>query len=613
MVGVQEGSMREMDSYPNAHQAVSSGVTGSETTLSVRDALSSSKFGGSRVELSRASGATTKEPAAAGTLAPGAGPILPKKETFYDLFWRNKHATSVLCCVFWTFGMCVAFLGPTLLDLGCKTTTIFATMSWVFFSQSLFILLGSAFGGLLANRFTPNVMLLVGTAAMTITMAIIPLCQYLVVLALVLAIMGFFMGTIDTVANVSMIRIYGKDVSPFLQALHFFYGVGAFVSPMIAQPFLLNEDCSPFIDSHVKPITDLAENETLPAATLKEAQEKTHIDYAFWIMALLMVPVVVLTSTLAIKQLFRHLQGKTGTSEVAASDKQNQYESMDSGETNETTATDDRSGTGRQVTTFQVILITLLAAGLMFLYDGLQAIYGGYVYSYAVKGPVRLRKSDAAYLNALFWGTFAGGRLFSIPLATRLAPAFMLLCNITGCTTGIILMLSMSESRTMLIVGTCMMGAFMSSVFPTALSLTEQYINVTPTITSILVFGAALGEMSMPVILGHEFDRAGPITFLVTGLVLCVLSLIVYVALWIAGHSVVRYAASPPGILGLFSTCMPGKANQESESSGLMTQHVRYYSRMRSDLSESSIGEQYGDPAYIEDVNQLKKVNAPAE
>lgn len=109
------------------------------------------------------------------------------------------------------------------------------------------------------------------------------------ILALVLAVMGFFMGTIDTVANVSMIRIYGKDVSPFLQALHFFYGVGAFVSPMIAQPFLLNEDCSPFIDSHVKPITDLTENETLPAQNLEEAQKMTHIDYAFWIMALLMV------------------------------------------------------------------------------------------------------------------------------------------------------------------------------------------------------------------------------------------------------------------------------------------------------------------------------------
>ena len=30
--------------------------------------------------------------------------------------------------------------------------------------------------------------------------------------------------------------------------MHFFYGLGAFVSPMIAAPFILNVDCTPYID-----------------------------------------------------------------------------------------------------------------------------------------------------------------------------------------------------------------------------------------------------------------------------------------------------------------------------------------------------------------------------
>lgn len=74
-----------------------------------------------------------------------------------------------------------------------------------------------------------------------------------------------------------------------LQAIHFFYGVGAFVSPMIAQPFLLNEDCSSFISNSSEALFPDEENETLPAATLEEAQNMTHIDYAFFIMALTMV------------------------------------------------------------------------------------------------------------------------------------------------------------------------------------------------------------------------------------------------------------------------------------------------------------------------------------
>ncbi|KAH7974786.1 hypothetical protein HPB49_019449 [Dermacentor silvarum] len=163
------------------------------------------------------------------------------------------------------------------------------------------------------RRLTPNLTLVLGTAMMTMTMALIPVCHVLAVLAVVLAIMGFFMGCIDTVSNVYMIRIYSKDVSPFLQALHFFYGIGAFVSPMIAQPFLLNEDCSVFIDNSTESMLDQEDMNLsgggLPATSLAEAQRKTHIDYAFWIMALLMasaaVPVVLLALSLVAKQWYR--------------------------------------------------------------------------------------------------------------------------------------------------------------------------------------------------------------------------------------------------------------------------------------------------------------------
>ena len=44
---------------------------------------------------------------------------------------------------------------------------------------------------------------------------------------------------------------YTLSYHPYMsvQAMHFCYGLGAFVSPMIAEPFLLNEDCTPFIDN----------------------------------------------------------------------------------------------------------------------------------------------------------------------------------------------------------------------------------------------------------------------------------------------------------------------------------------------------------------------------
>lgn len=51
----------------------------------------------------------------------------------------------------------------------------------------------------------------------------------------------------------------------------------------------------------------------------------------------------------------------------------------------------------------KIPLVTLLAGLLLFLFDGLQGAFGGYVYTYAVKSEVDLSSAHAAYLNSLFW------------------------------------------------------------------------------------------------------------------------------------------------------------------------------------------------------------------
>lgn len=73
--------------------------------------------------------------------------------------------------------------------------------------------------------------------------------------------------------------VYNIDMFSILfQGMHFCYGLGAFVSPMIAQPFLLNIDCTPFIDGYtVTPSMPnlTASNVTTPAAMRTEKEETT--------------------------------------------------------------------------------------------------------------------------------------------------------------------------------------------------------------------------------------------------------------------------------------------------------------------------------------------------
>lgn len=82
--------------------------------------------------------------------------ILPRemedKVSFWKLFTDNMTYVLTYCCVFGSFGVCVGFLGPTVFDLGCQTSSDQKEMNWVFFVQLIMTLVGSISAGCLAHR-----------------------------------------------------------------------------------------------------------------------------------------------------------------------------------------------------------------------------------------------------------------------------------------------------------------------------------------------------------------------------------------------------------------------------------------------------------------------------
>ncbi|XP_070557583.1 major facilitator superfamily domain-containing protein 4A-like isoform X2 [Ptychodera flava] len=462
-----------------------------------------------------------------------------------ELFQENLQATVTYCSVFWSFGMCVALLGPTLLDLGCLTSSPLETMSWVFFAQALSTLVGSMFGGVLVERLQADLILLVAISTIAITIAMLPFCHALWLLGIVLAIMGIAMGTIDTTANVCLIKIYGPLVSPFLQALHFCYGIGAFISPIIAEPFLLNEDCTPLIhpnvtntsgnDVIIRAITEPSATEKpVTMETLEEAQERTRVRFAFWIMAFIQIPIICMVLALMIrKRCF-------SDSMDGQKKEKDKYQDIDK----VTEATEIKTNTMKHEerrccgsSSSKIIALTSLSALMLFIYDGLQAAYGGYVYTYSVKSVIDLSSTEGAYLTSVYWGSFALGRLLSIPISTKLSPSFMLFINIVGCFASYGVELILRHNHIAMYVGSATFGLFLSSVYPTVLALTEQFIDVTGSVTSAIVVGAATGEMIFPVVVGRIFVHVGPVSFLVFGNVACFVSVFVYLAICLLGRT----------------------------------------------------------------------------
>lgn len=88
-------------------------------------------------------------------------------------------------------------------------------------------------------------------------------------------------------------------LSTFLQALHFFIGFGALVSPLIADPFLSETGCGNHTGNETEVIhhfrsmlrnSPIVEH-SIPLSNLSHGVEKeeSSVHYAFWIMALINV------------------------------------------------------------------------------------------------------------------------------------------------------------------------------------------------------------------------------------------------------------------------------------------------------------------------------------
>jgi len=144
----------------------------------------------------------------------------------------KRSQTNAFFVSFIALGFAFSSLGPTLPSLANNTGSTLSQISILFTVQSLGLLAGNFFSGRLFDRrpafpFLATVVLL--TAAM---LALIPLMTSLGLLATLLFIMGLATGSIDVGGNTMLVWLHGNQAGPRMNALHFFFGIGALLAPI---------------------------------------------------------------------------------------------------------------------------------------------------------------------------------------------------------------------------------------------------------------------------------------------------------------------------------------------------------------------------------------------
>ncbi|XP_075052242.1 major facilitator superfamily domain-containing protein 4A [Mixophyes fleayi] len=478
-------------------------------------------------------------------------------ESLLVLFKRNLQPTLTYWSVFFSFGLCIAFLGPTLLDLRCQTHSSLQDITWVFFSQQFCLLVGSTLGGVLKKSLKLCLFILfISSLIISLVFVIIPFCQHVGLLALVMAVAGLAMGSIDTISNMQLVKIYQQDSAVFLQVLHFFVGFGALLSPLIVDPFLSDTNCIQSNNTqnksmnleHIRNTINPHHPGNVSHYVLPlDGPVLTNVSYAFWIMAAINLPVPIAVFLMMYKKGVvpgcGHRTGSLLSEDELAMETQKENEIIDSHVPETQPQEEHKEGKGYGVSwhccqsktfwnaPYTFFAIHVCSAAILFMSDGIVGEYSGFVYTYAVEEPLSLAHKTAGYLPSLFWASITLGRLISIPVSYKVPPRSMLFINLIGVVVTFLFLLLSQKSTAGLFIGTAFLGLFLSSVFPSMLAYTEDTLNYKGCATTVLVTAAGTGEMVLQILVGTVIQTQGSYSFLVCGVSLSILALTLYVAL----------------------------------------------------------------------------------
>lgn len=189
----------------------------------------------------------------------------------------GHFSASLYYLSFILFGLSGAIVGPTLPSLAAQTNTQLDGISFLFIASALGFTLGALLSGRVFDRFSGHPVLTIALLAMSLLLALVPVTPWLWGLLLVMFLIGWMSSVIDVGSNTLIVWIYRHRVGPFLNGLHFAFGLGAFLAPLlVAQVIVVTGS----------------------------------FQWSFWLMALLPLPIAVLLANIPSPRPARNVQEK---------------------------------------------------------------------------------------------------------------------------------------------------------------------------------------------------------------------------------------------------------------------------------------------------------------
>merc|ERR1712228_1071193 len=135
------------------------------------------------------------------------------------------------------------------------------------------------------------------------------------------------------------------------------------------------------------------------------------------------------------------------------------------------------------------------------------------------------------YVNSVYWGGLAFGRLSAVYISKKMNPLYMLILDLLGCFVAALLLFMFDADVNAAWIGSGLFGFSMASIFPCIFLIAEQTVKVDGKYASLMIFGASCGEFIIPWTEGNLMHTFGvkhfaAITVVLVIILFCVMLLL---------------------------------------------------------------------------------------
>jgi MFS transporter, FHS family, Na+ dependent glucose transporter 1 len=148
--------------------------------------------------------------------------------------------TAAFYYAFLVLGLIAGVFGPTLTTLASRTHSTLNEISIIFAARSFGYLVGSLLSGKVYDRGHGQLLIASSVGVTVLAFFSIPLIPLRWLLTLIVLALGLAEGGIDVGGNSFLSWMHGDQTGPFMNGLHFFFGAGAFLSPIVVAQVVLS-------------------------------------------------------------------------------------------------------------------------------------------------------------------------------------------------------------------------------------------------------------------------------------------------------------------------------------------------------------------------------------